>query len=489
MRLLKPTSLRGWVILIVLSTLAVSQLVMFLSLLSERGSTAASVYRTEMFGRIQAVVAQLEQADAASYQAIVDVAQSATFDLSVDDSPIVTAEQADRWAGGYLSRILGEDNGHEVRVYSFVNSGNGELAIPPEGTRRVAVGPPPNGEGDEFFFVAAAPPDSPRSLALITTRVSVGLTNGDWLNVTAMPLQSVSPVSRIMIGAAAAGVLVILLAVWGANRVARPLRALSAAAPRIGREEDFKPLPETGPADVRRMISAFNDMATRVRRTLSDQRTLLRSVGHDLRSPLTSIRIRLEFVKDEKLKQQLIESVDEIDKLTADAIEIARGDSAGEPVRRVDLAGLASSVCAEQAEQGRVVPCAADDAVWVNGRASELRRAIRNLVENAVLHGGASVRMERNEGHAVVSVEDTGPGIPEHELTRVLEPFAQLDTARTRYGRGNGLGLAIVRAIAERHGGSLTLSNRSEAGLQAVLRIPLSGTRSVAAQTLQEAES
>jgi signal transduction histidine kinase len=125
----------------------------------------------------------------------------------------------------------------------------------------------------------------------------------------------------------------------------------------------------------------------------------------------------------------------------------------------------------------------------VNGRASELRRAIRNLVENAVLHGGASVRMERNEGHAVVSVEDTGPGIPEHELTRVLEPFAQLDTARTRYGRGNGLGLAIVRAIAERHGGSLTLSNRSEAGLQAVLRIPLSGTRSVAAQTLQEAES
>ena len=190
------------------------------------------------------------------------------------------------------------------------------------------------------------------------------------------------------------------------------------------------------------------------------------------------MRIRLEFVRDKKLRDQLIDGIDEIDKLTTDALEAARGEASSGDVKTVDLVSLGSAICVEQRELDRTVPLAANQEVTVSGRIGELRRAIRNLIENAIVHGGgAAVEIRQDGEFAVVEVSDTGPGIREPELTRMLKPFAQLDDARSWSRRGAGLGLTITHTIAERHHGSLTLTNRPTGGLTAIIMIPIAGAR------------
>lgn len=468
---LLPQSLRGWLILIVLSTLALSQSVMFFTLLGERGSIAADVHRTETFSRIQSIVAQLDEADPESYEAIRNVAGSPTFELLVSDFPIVTEDIAESWSSNFLAQLIG-DEARDIRVYRprSVRRWPFELAADGDnGPNGTIAGSPETTDGLTLLASdEGSIPDNP------TTWVSIQLVDGSWLNVTAVQLPANGPLSRFMLAALAVAIALTLLSVWGANRVARPLKYLGDAASRIGGEEDIPPIPEAGPADVRRLTRSFNEMAARVRRTMTDQRTLLRSVGHDLRSPLTSMRIRLEFVHDDKLRDQLIESVEEMEALTSDALEAARGEVSSETSEVVEIGSIIRAVCEEQRALGNIIAVSSSGDVWIDGRRRELRRAIRNLVENATIHGGgAEIRIDRDGSFALISVCDDGPGIPDKELARMLEPFAQLDEARTRSNRGSGLGLSIARGIVERHGGKLELMNRQSGGLRATLRLSM----------------
>jgi signal transduction histidine kinase len=275
----------------------------------------------------------------------------------------------------------------------------------------------------------------------------------------------------------AATVVAILLAsvaaVFVARRVVRPLSQLTRAASMGAVSGGMAPrVPETGPEDVRAAASAFNSMTEKVSKTLESQRHLLSAVGHDLRTPITAMRINLEFVADEDLREGLLRNLDELQDLTEQVLSAAKG-AGGEARRNVDLSALVESLCTDLDEMGEPVKWDLHAPAPISCRPNEIRRAVRNLVENAVAYGGeADVRIADAPGAYEILVEDKGPGIPEADHQRVFEPFVRLETSRNREGGGTGLGLTLVKAIAEGHGGQVMLENRPGGGLRARMVLP-----------------
>jgi signal transduction histidine kinase len=256
------------------------------------------------------------------------------------------------------------------------------------------------------------------------------------------------------------------------RRMSRPLSALTAAAATTAKGGATPRVPEEGPADVRDAAIAFNKMTEQVTKTLESQRHLLSAVGHDLRTPITAMRINLEFLEDSDLREGLLRNLDELQEMTEQVLSAARG-AGGEPPRNVDLSALLESLCTDMDEMGEPVSWVGHPPAPLSCRPNEIRRAVRNLVENAVAYGGrADVRLADTPKGYEILVEDDGPGIAEDDQHRVFEPFVRLESSRNAATGGTGLGLTLVKAIAEGHGGAVRLENRSEGGLRARLDLP-----------------
>lgn len=278
--------------------------------------------------------------------------------------------------------------------------------------------------------------------------------------------------TEIFVAAVVAIFVASLAAALVARRVVRPLSELTRAAAAMASGGDTPHVKEQGPTDVRDAAVAFNAMASRVTRTLESQRHLLSAVGHDLRTPLTAMRINLEFVEDDELRDGLMRNLDELQALTEQVLSAAKG-AGGEPPRQVDLSALVESLCTDLDELGEPVSWAMHAPAPISCRPNEIKRAVRNLVENAVAYGHkADVRIaDSGDGYDVV-VEDYGPGIPECDQLRVFEPFVRLESSRNEDTGGTGLGLTLVKAIVEGHGGAVALENRPEGGLRARMHLP-----------------
>ena len=279
------------------------------------------------------------------------------------------------------------------------------------------------------------------------------------------PMQSIiAATAAILLTAVAAGLV--------ASRVTRPLSKLAVAASAVARGGKAPRVPEEGPEDVRRAASAFNAMTDQVSRTMESQRQLLSAVGHDLRTPITAMRINTEFVEDHDTRERLEKNIEELQELTEAVLSAAKGVG-WEEQRKIDLAALIESLCTDMEEVGIPVTWTAHDAAPLCCRPNEIRRAIRNLIENAVAYGKkADVRLEQKHDTYEVVVEDDGPGISEADQERVFEPFVRLETSRSSETGGTGLGLTLVKAIAEGHGGTIRLRNREQGGLAATLCLP-----------------
>ena len=224
-------------------------------------------------------------------------------------------------------------------------------------------------------------------------------------------------------------------------------------------------------------MRAFNLMRARLDRYVRDRTAMLAAVSHDLRTPITSLRLHAEFVEDAETKTKILAALDEMQRMTEDALAFIREDMQREETRTVDLPALVDSVAADLAELGHDIAVADSARVLAACRPAALRRALRNLLENAAGYGArATVRVEGDECAEVrIVVEDEGPGIPETELERVFEPFVRLEASRSRDTGGTGLGLAIARSIVRGHGGDIALENREGGGLRATLALPGAG--------------
>lgn len=264
---------------------------------------------------------------------------------------------------------------------------------------------------------------------------------------------------------------------------ARPLQDLAAAATAFASDLDAASLPETGPTEVRRAAVAFNDMQGRLRKLVVERGRALAAVSHDLRTPLTRMRLRAELVQDTALREKLDADIDDMTGMVDGVLAYLRGIEAAEPARPIDMVALVQSIAEDARALGhdvRWLGNAADDASSAPfvGRLSVLRRAVTNLVDNAIAHGHVvTLALQETPGCASIVVEDDGPGIPLCDRQRATEPFVRLDEARSTRGGGMGLGLAIARDAAALHGGELILANRPEGGLRATLLLPRATAR------------
>ena len=301
------------------------------------------------------------------------------------------------------------------------------------------------------------------------------LPSGTWISARFMGPPVPSPAPDILIAAVLGTILTGTAAAWLAGRVSRPLSALASAADEVARGRPAR-LPARGPDDIRRASEAFNEMSHRVTRTLESHRQLLSAVGHDLRTPLSAMRITAEFVNDEEVRDRLMRNLDELQSMTEAVLSAARAKP-GEAQRRVDLMSLIESVCDDLIDLGLPVEIEIGGSAPCICRSHEIRRAIRNLVENAVRYAGsARVKLITLPEAYLVVVDDDGPGIPEDRMERVFEPFVRLEESRNAATGGTGLGLTLTRSIAREHGGEVILENRRQGGrivgLRATLRLP-----------------
>lgn len=303
--------------------------------------------------------------------------------------------------------------------------------------------------------------------------IAVQLKDGTWLNSAfARPAQDAFWSERTILSLLISAALLSIVAVIAARGIAKPLRRLALAADALGRGQPCDPLPETGPDDVRRTAVAFNRMQERLTRFVDDRTRMLAAIGHDLRTPLTTLRLRAEFVADEELREKLLASISEIQSMCEGTLAFVRERGMTEQTRAVDLAALTESLCDDLVELGQNVTFVEAPKITYHCRPDKLRRAIRNLVENAVRYGGcARVEIKRTAETVLITVEDDGPGIPLAVQEQVFAPFFRLEHSRNRETGGMGLGLAIARTIARHHGGDVQLENTGH-GLRASISLP-----------------
>ncbi len=302
---------------------------------------------------------------------------------------------------------------------------------------------------------------------------------GGWLNVT-IPVPPPRPwhsphflLAFVLMTIAAAG-----LSFWAVRRLTGPVGTLAEAAERLGRDVNAPPLPEDGPAEVARAAIAFNTMARRISRFVSDRTFLLTAMGHDLRTPITRLRLRSEFIDDDELRTKFLADLAELDGMVAATLAFGRDTADTEAAVALDLAALLRTVLDEAADAWPDAAEALDYAgpahLTIQGRSMMLKRAFANLIGNAVKYGGAArVRFGPPvAGMLTVTIEDDGPGLPPDQLERVFDPFFRVETSRNRETGGTGLGLPIARNIFRAHGGDVVLANGASGGARAVVSFP-----------------
>jgi len=307
------------------------------------------------------------------------------------------------------------------------------------------------------------------------TVVSVALEDGgQWMNAALIT----RPARRLIradawITFVLAAAAISLIVVFALRRITRPLGALSEAASKLGRGEDVAPLNEEGPADVKDAIRAFNEMQDRLRKFVGERTKMLAAVSHDLRTPITALRLRAEMLDDTEAGERMIQTLTEMQDMIEATLAFAREESSDERTLPCNLGALLEAVTADLQTVGYEVELSVTRPVTYPCRALAIRRALSNLIENAAIYGKRVhvILMYVDRAPAIV-IEDEGPGIPEDQMERMFEPFVRLEASRSAETGGSGLGMSIARDIVRRHGGSISLENRDEGGLRVTVSLP-----------------
>ncbi|HVC28224.1 MAG TPA: ATP-binding protein [Gammaproteobacteria bacterium] len=450
MRLI-PQSLFGRLVLVLLGGLIVAQLLSTAISLSERDQTLFSYSDEQWAQRDAAAVALMDSLSRAEQQRIASILTTPRLFVSVSAQPPVSGE-ADEQAADFqamLQKLLGPER--QVRVVIV-------KLTPAQVAAAQSVTP------------GSGPVDVPRQHSV----TEVQLEDGQWMSFDhPRPWHVSDRPWRLLLSLAILLISVILLSLIAVRWITRPLTTLATAADELGRDIRRAPLPETGPTEVRRAARAFNDMQIRLVRYVEDRTRLLTAISHDLKTPITRMRLRAELLEDETLKSKLVRDLQDMENMTNATLDFLRGLEISEVLQPIDLMALLESVQSDAVETGQDVSLQGRVANSFTGRPQALRRCLENLIGNAVRYGKrAMINVEDDGTNITIRVRDAGKGIPEAQLEKVFEPYYRLEEARSQAGGGTGLGLGIARNIATLHGGMLTLRNHPEGGLEALLILP-----------------
>ncbi len=454
-------SLRGQLILLLVGVLLAAQIVALLFFVDERSMAVRAALGFEATGRAASVTRLLEEAPSELHGAILRAANSPLVRFEMADLPAIERHN-DGDSGPVEERIralLEDPFRREIRV--DVHEVEGTILPLPHLSPEMANMHSNMTGGD---------------MSALEMSVSVALTGGQWLNVQTRferpPLQwtwgSTLAFVLTAAGLLAAGFWFLMARITG------PLRDLAVASERLGRGEDMRPVEPTGPTEVRDLTAAFGIMQERLTRFVEDRTRMLAAIGHDLRSPLTALRVHSEMVDDEETRDHLVASVEEMQGMLDATLSYARGVSASEPSERVEIGQVLTGMNQVMPTQFALAP---GPDLTISVRPFAFRRALRNLIENAQRYGGgAQVAFEEQDGAVVIEIADQGPGIPEDQLEEVFAPFQRLDSSRSLDTGGHGLGLSIARSILRAHGGDVSLANVPGGGLVARVILPIDAT-------------
>ncbi len=498
LKYLIPRRLAPQLILLLLAAIIFSQVVSFVLLGRERQFALADFARDNALWRTANVVRLLEETPASLQKQVLRTVSNSRTRFKLGETPVIPKssgnERMEAMLANFLKRKL--DHERQTRV-SVVYNEKSEDAFRDRRPDKDSRGRWPDDDfrdkrsdkdrsyGAPTHFSHGSPSsvydrrsdffkryrwDSLEGVQLFA---AIELNNGKWLNIESkfrLPKPSITP---LLLPVAIMSLLTVLIVWFSVYRLTKPLRVLEAAAHDLGRGADAKPLKEKGPAEVRAVTHSFNQMQERLTRFISDRTRMLAAISHDLRTPITSLRIRAEFIEDDEDRERMIATLDEMQAMVEETLAFTREDSKQEELRSVDLGGLLESIANDQQDMGHQVSVADHERIVVKCRPVSLKRAFQNLIGNAIRYGEvADVSLQVNDGSVEVRIADKGPGIPKERLEDVFEPFVRLEESRSEQTGGIGLGLAITRSIIHGQGGTIRLENGDE-GLTAIVQLPL----------------
>ncbi|HEY7742811.1 MAG TPA: ATP-binding protein [Burkholderiales bacterium] len=466
---LVPRSLFSRLVLVLLAGLVVAQLVSFAIHMHERGELLSQASGRQSAQRIADVVGLLETLNPAERRRIVSILSAPPMTISLDQPPLAAGGQdSDMGARALLfetmlRRFLGDGRPVAVRV--------AEAPATPlkPAMKRGVKGPGMHGDWTPPW--AAMHDASPSGLSFVA---QVRLRDGALITFDARPpTQTASWPYRLLVSIAVLLVAVIAVSLIAVRWTTHPLNALADAADELGRNIHRRPLEEKGPLEVARAARAFNTMQARLAGYIRDRTRVLAAMSHDLKTPITRLRLRAELLGDPLMREKFTRDLDEMESMVGATLDFLRGQESGEPAQPVDVMALLESLQADLRETGGQVEIEGAPRKPYPGAPQALKRCIGNLAENAVKYGrSARVLVDDNDARLEIRIHDMGPGLPPDQLEKVFEPFYRVEDSRSRETGGTGLGLTIARGIAEAHGGRLSLRNRAEGGLEATLELP-----------------
>lgn len=463
-----PGSLFGRLMVVLGAGLLLAQLLSAAINVAERDRLVSGNFGMRQAQRIADVVKLLDGLGAAERERVAAVLNVPPLVLSLHDQPRAATAPAEDWRAGLFAARLHAALGDERLLR--IEAREGFAALPPAqglATQHEAMHGPGGmmGRGQGPGVMTAG---------LSVLRTEVQLRDSRWARFdTELPATPEALPWRLALTLAVLLATMLALSYVAVRWVIRPLHVLAQAADALGQDLDRAPLPENGPREVRQAAHAFNTMQQRLSGFINDRTRVLTALSHDLKTPLTRLRLRAELLDDDELRGRFEADLREMETMVVQTLEFMRGLGSHAPRQPVDVNTLINTVQADNAAMGRTLGVQGHVSAPFLADASLLKRAVGNLVDNACAYAGeAVVQVSESADALVLQVLDDGPGIPEAQLEQVFEPFFRLEASRSRATGGTGLGLGIARNIARSHGGELVLRNRPEGGLAAVLTLP-----------------
>ena len=465
MRRLLPDSLAGWVVVVLIAGLTTSQAVTLAVNHDMRSRAATVMGHFGLAERIADVVRLVAATPAAQRAAELATFTSSTLQVGWSRGPAVddveTGDDRAEMFSTVLQSALWDAPWRHLRV-TFLPAG---LAAAASSARPRDLTTSLGRALDDILAQHARVP---------AVQVSLQLEDGTWLNFLAPFVEASQDVpARAVAFLLVAAVVVVALSIWAVRRLTEPLATLARAAERIGVDVHVEPLPESGARELRQASHAFNLMQERLQSFVRDRLQMIAAISHDLRTPITRLRLRAEFVDDEEQRRRMLADLADMEAMVDSTLAFAREEASTEARASVDLVSLVEGVCEDRPGVQVEVDPAVGGRLPCLCRPVAIRRCVANLVDNAVKYGRcARVRLGAGAACVELTIEDDGPGIPVEDQERVFLPFERLDAARTAGLGGSGLGLSIARTIARAHGGDVRLDNRAPGGLRVTITLP-----------------